>query len=972
VRAIPFLLILILMNPLSLINTTLEVSSKDLRIEMDRSGSVKSIILSGRELNLVGDCLFWVRDLSNFLLGRNLLPKLYDGVPKGWNSLVKGKFELKDEEGKLTIVSYGGTMQEGIQLTSELFPVRGGEEYAATLVLSSSFGYIEEGKTTSLRVIVSWYDSKGDVIREGAVLIPEGTAYSPTRFTNLTEAPKDAVKASLKVLVRGQSRLGTNLDFEAIELLELGFIEPPSDAKWIPVKGTLTSGDEGLIFSGRAIGLELSAIIKGGETINLACEVKDEKGEDRALEVAVSLPVKAFGWLWWDDARRSRQIVEGEEYSNIVNSLVSGGYLPVSLYPLAAITDRELGLCMAVPLDRPRIFRLCYDNKGLSAVFSIGLSSLYKFGRRANFSLEIFGINGEWGFRSAIAKYYGLHPDWFKPKVDLSSIKASWDLEKYGISYFQAHFQFLRDEEMKKLEKAGVYMAQYVLPWEFEPYTNAKIDGPAPNYLDIWKIVEEESKGKGAISLKAKAALFSAALTATGDKAIAQYRRGPNYRPDEWVPKIPMNVDPNMPGYNVWSYTLDVLEFSLKKAEECNVTIDGVQLDNFMGRSEYLDSEERIPYLEEPPTYDPNTFRPAVHLSFSAIEYLKRLREWIDQKMEDPGLTGNFIAEGMTSFGAIYLDAIPFEANSVRGFNWGDKELLYRRFIALRKPLIVAHTETRIDIKDQRHREEVEHFLDECLFYGVLAQFRLEHYQNLDFLEVVGELLEKEAEISIELMRAGWRPITMARAETSCVWVERYGDPPSCFFTVYNSGKEEVKGSLIIEFEANLVEIWKGRNLGVEKLDNKTKVAFSIGPRETLVFKALSRGIDLSVEDLKFEGDIKADEKVKIVANFLVQGMKEVETEVALVVDGTFEEIKRVSIGRESSVSFSWLVKPGKHVIELVVDPSDEIPEINEENNRAWMELSVPSSNLRWMIVALISVFFIILILILMKLKEGR
>lgn len=970
--AVPFILILILTNPLSFIDPTLEVSSNNLKIEIDSSGCVKSIVLDGKQLNLINDSFFWIRDLTSFLLGKNLLPGLDDGIPKEWKSAVKGKFEFKVGEGKLTIISQGGTINEGVQLTSDLFYVKGGKEYALTVLLNSSFGYVEEGKTVSLQIIVSWYDSGGNMLREETVLIPEGVVHGPTRFTNLTEAPKGAVRASVTLLVRGESKQGVNLDLEVLEILELGFIEPPEDVKWVPVKGTVKMEDGCLTFLGRALGLRLSASIRGGEAINLICGIEDEIGKDRAIELAVSLPIDAHDWFWWDDARSRRLIVKGEKYSNLVNSLVSGGYLPISLYPVAAITEGNMGICVAVPLDTPRIFRLYYDDKGLSAVFSIGLSSLYKFRRRANVSVEIFGIDGEWGFRSAIVEYYRLHPDWFEPRKDLSSSKAEWDLAKYGISYFQAHFQFVGPEEMKQLEQAGVYMAQYVLPWEFEPITGAKIDGPAPNYSEIWEIVEEGSEGKGFIALKAMAALSSAALTAGGDRAIAQYRKGPNYRPDEWVPRIPLNVDPDIPGYNVWNYTIDVIEFSLEKARESDVTIDGVQLDNFMGRSQYLDNEERIPYLEEPPTYDPNTFRPAVHLSFSAVEYLKELRKWIDENMEDPGLTGNFIAEGTTSFGAIYLDAIPFEANSVRGFNWGDRELLYRRFIALKKPMIVVHTETKIDIKDPMHREEVEHFIDECLFYGALAQFRLEHYQNSEFLEAVGELLEKEAEISLELMQAGWKPITTARREPSCVWVERYGDPPACFFTAYNSGEAEVRASLIIEFEAKVVEIWKGRNVSVENLGNWTKVTFSIGPRETLVLKALSGGIDLIIEDLRIEGDLKPDENIQIMANFLVQSREEVEAEVALVVDGIVEDSKRVSLSREGSISFSWSAQPGKHVIELIVDPSDEIPEINEENNRAEMEFSVPSSDLRWMFIALVSIFFVVLILISLKLKAGR
>ena len=93
---------------------------------------------------------------------------------------------------------------------------------------------------------------------------------------------------------------------------------------------------------------------------------------------------------------------------------------------------------------------------------------------------------------------------------------------------------------------------------------------------------------------------------------------------------------------------------------------------------------------------------------------------------------------------------------------------------------------------------------------------------------------------------------------------------------------------------------------------------------------------------------------------------------MALVVDGTMENIKRVSLSIQGSISFNWPAKSGKRVIELVVDPSDEIPEVNKENNRAEMRLSVPYTDLRWMFVALVLIFSAILVLIWLELRAER
>ena len=138
-----------------------------------------------------------------------------------------------------------------------------------------------------------------------------------------------------------------------------------------------------------------------------------------------------------------------------------------------------------------------------------------------------------------------------------------------------------------------------------------------------------------------------------------------------------MNPDPDLPGYNVWNYTVDLLSLALENARTYGLTIDGVELDNFMARSGCLDlRREAIEALDWNLDYDPNTFKPAVHLSYAAIEYLAKLKKWMEKQMPGSGLTGNFVAEGYTNYGIPYLDALPFEC-SPEGFNWGDKEFTF-------------------------------------------------------------------------------------------------------------------------------------------------------------------------------------------------------------------------------------------------------------------------------------------------------
>jgi len=179
-----------------------------------------------------------------------------------------------------------------------------------------------------------------------------------------------------------------------------------------------------------------------------------------------------------------------------------------------------------------------------------------------------------------------------------------------------------------------------------------------------------------------------------------------------------MNPDPDIPGYNVWNYTMDLMKIALENAGKYGLTIDGIELDNFMGRTGCLDlRREAIEALDWNLVYDPNTFKPAVHLSYAAVEYLARLKMWMKEYMPGTGLTGNFIAEGYTNFGIPYLDALPFEC-SHKGFNWGDEELLYRRVMSGNRIAIGVATWSIVE-----KPELIEEFIDTLLFYGMLSVY---------------------------------------------------------------------------------------------------------------------------------------------------------------------------------------------------------------------------------------------------------
>ena len=113
--------------------------------------------------------------------------------------------------------------------------------------------------------------------------------------------------------------------------------------------------------------------------------IEDVSGQDRGLLVRVSLPLDAVGWRWWDDIGRQGTIVPGRLYED-VKALRGFAVLPewkdkpdlrmgFNTPNFCTVLSGPVGLCLAVPLDQPRIFRTAYDarNKTLSITYDVAL-----------------------------------------------------------------------------------------------------------------------------------------------------------------------------------------------------------------------------------------------------------------------------------------------------------------------------------------------------------------------------------------------------------------------------------------------------------------------------------------------------------------------------------------------------------------------------------------------------------------------
>ncbi len=671
-------------------------------------------------------------------------------------------------------------------LLSDRVEVEGGRSYYLTLVISSTSGLVGEPAAPNLIVGVRWFDASGSLITVDEFRV-RGSAPRGRRFTVEVAAPPKARYAEAGVIVAStRERPHVSLILPEIRLLA-----PPEEAGWRPLNLSRVGGYYVSYWSDIHFQVSVSGV---GNASRVNLTVTNLSPEPRAVEVAISLPAPA-GWSWEDDPIR-----DGDGPS-LTNALY-WGYMPVSLFPVAVASDGREGIAVSVPLDWPVVFQHFHDNRGFGTSFKLGLTPAGTPHSMASVSLEVFGASS---FREALGRYYSLHPEWFSPHVSVERRKANWPYSRYGVWFSQVSVLTPRSADIAaNLRGRGVHISQYVLPWEFEPLTNRTVDEPAPTYWELVEVMENLSKvNTTKQGYKARIALQVGARDENGLLQVARVLRGPSWRPREWVASVPVNPDPDLPGYNAWNYTSDVVGRALRLLRERGSSLDGVELDNFMERSRGVDlTSEAIGHLRFPLTYDPNTFRPAVHLSSAAIEYLQRLREWVSSEINGT-LTGNFVSEGMASFGAIYLDALPFEC-SPEGFNWGEGNLSYRRFVAGRKPVIAVLT-SDLDPRDPEDLRLLNEFINLSVFYGFLPTAKWDVVNGKSFEEVLGEKLERTADVVYELMEAGWQPVTGVTVEGD-VRVERFGSE-TVYLTVWNPSDTRARANVTLPGEWNVSSV---------------------------------------------------------------------------------------------------------------------------------------------------------------------
>ena len=164
------------------------------------------------------------------------------------------------------------------------------------------------------------------------------------------------------------------------------------------------------------LGLRLDAAVTARSNhVVIEGQVVDTAGRDRAVMLLFAVPVEAMGWQWHDDLRQARTIQGRDEFSQ-VTAVRCGATGTMSVYPLAALTDGQTGLGLAIDLGQPSQYRLVYHagTRQLFVACDFGLApDTDRFPGAAGFRFVLFRFDPRWGFRAGWAKLQGVFPDYF-------------------------------------------------------------------------------------------------------------------------------------------------------------------------------------------------------------------------------------------------------------------------------------------------------------------------------------------------------------------------------------------------------------------------------------------------------------------------------------------------------------------------------------------------------------------------------
>ena len=514
----------------------------------------------------------------------------------------------------------------------------------------------------------------------------------------------------------------------------------------------------------------------------------------RCLQLRYRLPLALTGWTWSADPCRDEQITPTGRYENEFG--LAGHRL--SRYPLVSVSRGPVGLALAVPLDQPALQTLTAGAEGLVTTVDLGLSPQAPRAT-GRFVFSLYRHDPAWTFRAALERYYALFPGLFAPATPRG---GAWTLripkpehatpEEFGLAFYECNA--LTPEKREYCRTHGVLTFPYSEPWgQRQNLGDAKSSAELPPYAErlafLKSLAEQKVEGKkwGAAPRDemARAVLGSMILGPDGMGAyLVDYY-------SSWAQWWQLNTDPDLPEPSIASVCR---KYEIEPALEW---ADGVYLDSvslYFGQWEDY-TPAHLAAADLPLAFSLRTGTPVVLSAFAAYEFMHRL--WDDMHGRGKLLMLNLFPPATRLYGHMG-DVVGSELLDLQE----DGEAMQQRIYAYRRPvsnLLQWRSAVRVRVPAMTP-EEMESYVANQLLYGFWPGISTagggtepgyahmhRYFEDAALLARDRPLFARYLPVFDALNRAGWEPVTHARANMPEVRVERFGRGQDTLLAVANT-----------------------------------------------------------------------------------------------------------------------------------------------------------------------------------------
>lgn len=558
------------------------------------------------------------------------------------------------------------------------------------------------------------------------------------------------------------------------------------------------------------LGLEVFATYKSvGNWIEVSGRIADLRKEDRAVTVYFALPVAKEKWQWWDNVATFRtEAGETGELHHLERGVGYGLNGSHSKYPLGALTlPNQGGLVLAIRMDEPAVHRIVYNPRlglfyiavdlGLVPEKRIDGSPLWE----APFRFLLYRCDHDWGFRSALHRYYGFFPQFFAKRVRREGGWYVWGNMAETEGALEAGFAFHwgpRDEKAIKWDNEHGTLALFYIEPQTYQQSHQDFD-QSPSFKDVVMRLHKLAEGdpeelervaktsyrvyplahtdedlKQRIKETAQVVLRSLNHDASDRPYVSIGRYG--WMQNRWGAIMSCNLVPALPEGKGWFNIHRVILPAIEAIEKAGASYDGIALDSFggYGNASYVNyRREHFRYSRLPLSFSALDHMPVQVAFFTTVEWLKELAEiarkrgWVLMANCSWGTT-----PGWLTFAAPYLDIFGAEHPY-----FADPDFI--RAIAYQKPC------TDLPYNPRPEWEVAWHLL-----HGIFPG----HGNDLQILRKYAPLLQ-------ELAKTGWHPITGARANPDFVRLERFGSGKRIYLVAHNPTEKPTEVAVQLEIK---------------------------------------------------------------------------------------------------------------------------------------------------------------------------